>query len=96
MINLNMYQINGMCIHNIVVHFIDITSVLFCRLINVVILWLFQWNYMCANCMQAGSTKDINMIVYSFALLRGRPFDSERGMALFGNKYSYLENDENK
>ena len=46
--------------------------------------------------MQAGSTKDINMIVYSFALLRGRPFDSERGMALFGNKYSYLENDENK
>ena len=32
----------------------------------------------------------------SLPSLRGRPFDSEGGLALFGNKYSDLENAGNK
>ena len=32
----------------------------------------------------------------AMAKVRGRPFDSEGGLALFGNKYSDLENAGNK
>ena len=35
-------------------------------------------------------------LIYCQCKVRGRPFDSEGGLSHFGNKYSDLENAENK
>ena len=46
--------------------------------------------------MDPGLSKKAGGSFFFFFFVRGRPFDSEGGLALFGNKYPDLKNAGNK